>query len=481
MGGNIKQKVLALLMILSLVIGLLAGCTNSSDNSQSAAPAGKDKTDSTKISGEVNLAVYDWAVQDYTKIVEEFNKIYPNIHVKITPFQAGSLNEYLTTQAAANSLPDIAFGWDNLNYPISQGWIHPLDEFLEKDDEIKNVDPGLLESYKFGGKTYALPMNLQFSAIMINLDLLEQLNLDPPSYNWTIDDFKTYAKKATTDKYSGINHLWRFYDPMSGVLSSSLHEMAYDPQSHTFKFTEGSFVKAMSLYKELKSVPGLVSDDLKNQKLRDAGKADDYQKKFGKDADALREGKVLMGFHGTWDLSWIRTMNYKFDMYPLPQDPTVGYREAMHADHAFMLSTAKDPQAAFELLKWLTYGKDGVLARLNYFMNKQDGNGNPAPDFFIPVTRDPEIANFFNGLDIVPEGVKYMYAHMDKAFRADYYKIVPDWNKIMDEIIGPKCDDAAANKVDPAAIAPELEQKANEALKQAWDNFDKQLKDVQSK
>lgn len=486
------SKILLVTVLVGAMMFAIIGCGNSSDSSASssstatasestaAASSEPAKVDPTKITGTVNYAVYNWGVEDAKKVIEKFNAVYPNITVNVTGFE-GDLNKFLTTQAASNAMPDVVYGWENLNFPISQGWVYPIDEYLAKDPEVANLDKGMMDSYKFGGKTYAVPLSLGFNAVLVNLDLLEQLNMDAPTYEWTVDQFKDYLTRATTDKYSGINHLWSFDDVMAGMYSKNLAQTAYDPASGTFKFTEGSWVKAMSLQKELKAVPGLVSDDLKNQKLRDEGKEDDYQKKFGKDADALRESKVLFGFHGTWDLGWIRSMSYKYDMFPLPQATEIGYRQTLHADHAYMMSTAKSPDAAFEFLKWITYGKDGILARLDLMKNKVDGDGKPAPDFFIPCSKDAEVVKAFESLEYVPAGVKYMYNNMDKAFRADFYKVVPDWDKVMNEVITPKAEEVRQGKVEAAAVAAELEQKANAMLSEAKASFEKQLADVQAK
>lgn len=474
-------------MMLSMI-----GCGSSKDSSASstsavsassssaAASSSVEAFDPTKVTGTVNFAVPSWDVEDEKKVIEKFNEVYPNVTVNVTGFE-GNLNEYLTTQAASNTLPDVTYGWENLNFPISQGWLYPIDEFLAKDSEAANVDQNIMNSYKFGGKTYAVPINLEFNCVMVNLDLLEQLNLDVPTYEWTVDQFKDLLTKATTDKYSGINHLWDFESVMSGMYSKDLAQSAYDPASGKLKLTDGSWVKAITLQKELKAIPGLVSDDLKNSKLTDEGKEDDYQKKFGKDADALREGKILMGFHGTWDLGWIRTMSYKYDMYPLPQVPEVGYRQTLHANHAFMMATTKSPEASFEFLKWISYGKQGILARLDLKKSKVDDKGQPAPDFFIPSSKDADVVKAFEDLDYVPAGVKYLYNHMDKAFRADFYKIVPDWQKVMDEVIVPKSEEIRQGKVDASAVAAELESKANSMLDAARATFDKQLADVQAK
>lgn len=459
-----KIATLVLVAVMAMML-LTTGCSGS-------------KADPTKTSGTVVYATYNWDVERAQKMVEGFNQIYPNISVEIVGFE-GNLNDYLTTQAASNSLPDVTWGWENLNYPISQGWLYPLDEFLKKDDEAEYLPKSAMDSYKFLDKTYAVPYDVQFSAVLVNLDLVEQLNMDAPSYEWTVDEFKEYATKATTDKYSGINHLWDFDVMMAGVMSKNLAQLAFDQKEGKFKFTEGSWEKALALQKELKAVPGLVSDDLKNQELRDAGKEDDYQKKFGKDADALRESKVLMGFHGTWDMSWIKTMNYRFDMYPLPKDPEVGYRQAVHYNHAFMMSNAKYPEAAFQFLKWISYGKDGTLTRFDIYKNLVDADGNPAPDYYIPATTHPDVVKAFEAIEIVPEGVKYLYKNIDKTFRGDFYKFVPGWDKVWNEIILPKNEEIRQNKVQASAVAAELEDKANEALSEARSEFEKQLQEVQ--
>lgn len=473
--------VLVLLIIALMLIS--TGCArreeapvDTTEPADTPAPAPEpEEPAEPAVSGDVVFAVYSWGVETYQAIVDGFKEQYPDVNVEIVGFEGG-LNEFLTMQAAAGTLPDVAFGWENITFPISQGWINPLDEFLSDDQDIEHVDPVIMNGYQFNGKTYAVPTHLQFSAVLVNLDLLDMLNLDPPTYDWTIDQFRDYMIRSTTDKYSGINHLWGFDDVMSGMMSDNLHQMAFDPEEGMFRFTDGSWVEAINFQKELKAVPGLVSDDLKNQALRDEGKLDDYQKKFGEDTDALREGLILTGLHGTWDWHWISTMPYRLDMYPLPSDPDVGYRQALHADHAFMMSTAKSPEAAFALLRWISYGTDGTLFRLDYKKNKTDADGNPTPAWFIPANNHPDVVAFFKGLDIVPEGVKYMFDNVDKSFRADYSKIVPGWDKAFWEVIFPKSEEIRAGQVEASAVAAELEQRANEILTQAREEFNKTLR-----
>ncbi len=421
--------------------------------------------------GEVIYAVPTWALEDHAKLIAAFQAKFPGVTVTMSGYEGGQ-NDYLTATAAAGKLPDVFWGWESLTYPVSQGWVYPLDDFLKADPDAKYLNKTIMEAYKFLGKTYAVPHGLQFSGVLVNLDLVDQLNLDKPSYTWTVDQFKALARKATTDKYSGINHLWSFDEFMAGVYSSYLIQDAYDMKTGQFNLTDGSWAKAIALQKELKAVPGLVSDDLKNEDLRKEGKADDYQKKFGKDADALREGKVLMGYHGTWDLSWIRTMSYRWDLYPLPQADK-GWRQAIHADHAFLGATAKYPVAAYQFMKWLTFSPDGIGAAVELY------NTREPPDFVLPGTNHPDIMKLFATQKGVPAGVAYMFQHQDKTFKGDPYKTVPGWDDAFWNVIFPANEDIRKGLKEAPAIAKEIQDKANEVLRQKRAEFEAALKKAQ--
>ncbi|MEZ0537591.1 ABC transporter substrate-binding protein [Caldicellulosiruptoraceae bacterium PP1] len=461
------KKLIAVLLIVSFVLSFGIGL-----NAFAASNSNK---------ATVYLAVANWDVKDKTALIKLFNKAYPNIVVKFLTYD-GNVNDFLTAKVSSKAqLPDIVISWESLTYPVSQGWVYPLDEFLQKDNEAKYIPKSILDSFKYGGKTYAVPVWLQFNTFVVNLDLLEELNLDAPKYNWTVDEFKKLAKSATTDEYSGINHLWEFDTTMAGVLNKNTAQWSFDPSKHKFNLRTGGWAAAIKLQKELKAVPGLVSDDLKNDALRKQGKEDDYQKKFGKDADALREGKVLMGFHGTWDYGWLKTLKYKFDMYPMPNDPKIGYRQPVHADYAFMLATAKYPKEAFQLLKWLSYGTQGISARLQYLGSKKDAKGKPAPEWFVPASSSPGVIKAFDKLSYVPGGIKYMLKNLDKTFKCDFYKTEPGWDKAVWEVIFPANEQIRQGKADPAAIAAQIEAKANKALQLGWDDFNKKLKEAEKK
>lgn len=61
----------------------------------------------------------------------------------------------------------------------------------------------LLEEYTFGGKLYALPHQAHFSMVLLNLDAFDDLNLDVPDLDWTIEDFGELLKKPRIIRIPG--------------------------------------------------------------------------------------------------------------------------------------------------------------------------------------------------------------------------------------------------------------------------------------
>lgn len=482
-----SKRIVALLVSLIMAVGAFTACnetpadTSSQSGTSSATSdtassdgSGEGTVDKTQISGHVRLASESWLVDGDQKLIAEFNKLYPNIEVEVVTIpDGGDRNDYMTAQAAAKDLPDLVRSlWYDLPPDVSQGWLYPLNEFVDADDEYQYVEPSLMEPFYYNGRLYGLPLYLGYTAMVVNLDMLESMNEDIPSYEeWTIDEFTRLVKKATTNTTSGITHVWNLDYFLPAQMNADLVDGCLNPTTGKVDLTGGDWIRAVNLVKELKSVPGLISDELWNQEIRDAGGVDDYEKKFGKDADALQSGKVLVAFASSWDYGTIKTLPFNWDYYPLPFDESVGFRSHAHTDLAMMTATAENPEAAFEYLKYMTYGKDGCLARLDIAKNTVDAEGNPAPDLFLPATNHPEVAAAMAEVDYMPAGLLYMYNNMDRSIHGDHYRFVPNFNTATGSMQGEERQQIYDGVVEAAAVAAEMEEKINEMLKEANDEF----------
>lgn len=434
-----------------------------------------DGTVNDAVSGSVVFAVQDSVADQYDEILESFEELYPNIDVEFKIY-SGDLTTTLSAWATANELPDVVLSWDNLSYFAQQGWVYPLDEFLEADSETQYINQTVLDGFKYEGKTYAVPAWLQFSTIVVNLDLLKELNMDVPDYDWTIDEFMEMAKEATTKTTSGINHTESLEQYLMETIMGG-NQWGYDPSAQSFDLTSGAFVEAINYVNELTAYPQLVADNLRNEDVTSAGGQDDYAKKFGANADALADGKILFANQSTWDDAWLSSSSdsFEWDYYPIPAPTSEDSKVIVHADYGMMLSTAQNPEAAYELLKFFTFGRDGLIARMNQAVEGESHTSR----FTIPPSSHPDVVEKFKDNEAVPEGIKYMYDHMDQSVKGDYSKVLPDyWTVVNDPIWSAK--DRISKGEDAAAVASETERRINEDFAKSYKTFSETIKKVQA-
>lgn len=93
--------------------------------------------------------------------------------------------------------PDLATFADN-------GWLMPLDDYIEKYNEQYNFDdiPDYLwEAYTYNGHIYGIPSHQWAALLFARNDILSEKNLEVPK---TLDELVDTAETLTTDDMSGI-------------------------------------------------------------------------------------------------------------------------------------------------------------------------------------------------------------------------------------------------------------------------------------
>lgn len=459
-----KKHLAAIISIFMLTSMISCGSTKKEDSDkESSSRSEYYKISPEELTGNVSMIVRPGQVDTVQKsVIDPFLEQHPNVTVELVGYE-GDLDQYLSAKAASGDLPDIVDGY-LLPYSLSQGLVMPLDEFVENDPDFDYISKALYSDFIINDKLFALPYKLTFNGVILNLSLLESLNLPKPGYDWTLDEFKDLSKKSTNNTYSGTTGLAYVDEMLMGMIDADLSQCGYNPKTGKFDFTSGTWKEAMSYIKELREIPGLVGNLLRNQALRDEGKQDDYQKKFGENADGFMDGKILSHACGSWDFNGLRP-EFEHDFYPLPSKEGVGPRDSTHVDFLFMTTAIEEENeaAAFALMKWFSYHKDGVKTLLELREEQEE----PMPYFQIPATNHPEVSEYFNSIDRLPDGLKYMYNNMDNALRADVFKFMPSYNTILSEIVKPTISAVFKGEQDALSIAAELEKKANEALEEA--------------
>jgi len=465
-----KAKYLLLASVIAVLFLAVAACGRDDDTQQGTQPPAPGE-----ISGTITLATFSWDYEADQELIEAFNIYYPNVTVNLLPFDADRM-DFLSAQAAIGALPDVIRSpWHEIPVDIAQGWLYPLNDLLDTCPEIRYVERNLYDPYDYNGRVYSLPTNLGFTMFAVNLDMLDAMNEDIPAQSeFTIEWFDRMVRQATTTTTSGISSLWNVDQFLPAQLDASLVDQMFNPTTRQFDLTGGAWIRTINLMREWREFPGLVADQLINWDIREAGGLDDYQIKFGEGANAVADGNVLIMRAFTWDFWWLRNLPFNWDFYTYPFDPAVGYRTQSHADQAVMLSTTEYPEAAFALLRFMTYGRNGTMFRLQREANHPDG-----PSFFIPATRHPEVVAFFESLDFVPNGVMYAYANLDRSVRGDHYRYVPGFLEATAITMGDERQRLWDGETDAASVAPELQRIMNDILQQQGETFRARMEVVQ--
>ncbi len=194
------------------------------------------------------------------------------------------------------------------------------------------------------------------------------------------------------------------------------------------KFKLAPMTKGLTLMTELRKYPGLEAFALRMSGI------ENYTAKFGNsntndERMALKLGRTLVEFDsGTWEEPNLRNFKFNTVLWPYPQS-TKGSMP-IHVDHSMMMKNTKNSDAAFQLLRFITYSTEGNMARLSMYDSAHKNNYVLSSKFYFPVTSHPDVKAKFNSLK-VSEEYQYMYDNISKCYRADIRKYMVDYQNVM--------------------------------------------------
>lgn len=212
-----KSRVIAGITSLVLIMGLAAGCGNSSNSSSAdngSSATGKNTAVTLKMWGGVPPE------SGPQQVVDNWNKEHPDIQVEYVRYvndDDGNLK--LDTAMITGQDVDLF-----VNYTISHaakrvesGLALDLSGFSDYNIEEKmGADTA---SWKIDGKFYGVPTTKSPFFIALNKDALDKAGLPVPK-EWTWNELREYAKKLKSgNSYGFIQNMEPFVDPIDSVLS----------------------------------------------------------------------------------------------------------------------------------------------------------------------------------------------------------------------------------------------------------------------
>ncbi|WP_274362117.1 extracellular solute-binding protein [Paenibacillus thermotolerans] len=141
------------------------------------------KYDTDDSSDDEALTVWVQRGRDYVDLLEAMieQDFTPKTGIKVNLNLVPSQNVLLMSTAAGQQ-PDVALG-AGMEVPADfamRGAALELSAFDDFEEVSKRFNPGVMRSYAYDGKVYALPETATYNMLFVRTDILEELGLEPP-------------------------------------------------------------------------------------------------------------------------------------------------------------------------------------------------------------------------------------------------------------------------------------------------------------
>ena len=339
------------------------------------------------------------------RMLQAFMDAHDWITVEIDDSITGNWTEALALAAATGALPDV-FMINDIPQNIISGWLMDITDMSMADPEFLRVPNAVRDAVTFGGRVYAVPFAQFMIGFYVNRDLFNALNLNPPTFGISPEDF-FQAVRNTTDLNRpsvGVGQLFNMLEWYPGAMNPNLGHFTFDGTGYNIASPE--MIEGMRIAQEL-TTGGFTWNGL-TETQREPFEADN-------DWLGFRTGEIAFSWDGTWsneNLSEIAEFDWDFISIP-------GGRPLVTIDITGIAATSNSSYEAYLLAKWMGHGDLGFSRRLQIAGDMGILVGT------LPFTNNSEILNrYWEGMNI--PGLIAAYAQLDNAL-IDGNKIVPGY------------------------------------------------------
>ncbi|MFA6683111.1 MAG: extracellular solute-binding protein [Acholeplasmataceae bacterium] len=346
-----------------------------------------------------------------------------------------SWDEFFATRASIGKMPDV-FQVDSVIKTIEQEWVEDLSEFVNSDEDYLKMPEDIRNSAKFGDKVFALPQAMFYFGFFINRTAIN--NVGPgaviPEYGISYQDLMEAAKKNSKaaivggDGIAGISGLHSLYEWLPAQYDENLGWFTYNEEG--YHLDSDAFRIAMTEQQKYFGENKSLYEDyvLETQ--------DNQEDRYG-EGDVFVNGKQSIRFEGSYNIrDWVSfTKDEKHALYGQDIDfigtPSVtvdgkqNHRIPIVMDYIGVGKGTKHKEVAFEFAKWMGYGVEGYLKRLEIAKN----NPKAGAVNFPPLVKDETlIEQYFNLYPTLTEYRKIVETHEDFIIES-LAKVVPGYVK----------------------------------------------------
>ncbi|MEV4635885.1 ABC transporter substrate-binding protein [Actinoplanes sp. NPDC049548] len=340
---------------------LTAACTPAPKEQKIADPG-------TEVSGTVELWHFftEREAAAIDTVVKEFQDSHPKIKVTV---KSGQDDAKMTQAIGAGNGPDIGLSYstDIVGKFCSSGAWVDLAPYIKRD----NVDLGQLNATtrqytEFDGKRCAMPFLADAYGMFYNKDLFAKAGIAGPPK--TLDELTEDAKKLTVKnpdgslKTVGFLPLFDFYENAPAHLGPAVGAKWLTDDGKSAVGTDPAWKTLLTWQKNLVDWYGF-----ENLRKFRAGLGDEFS------ADnAFQKGQVAINIDAEYRLAFVKDQapNLKYGVAPIPAGDPARYGGGYVTGNIVGISkNAKNPEAAWELIKYLTTNDATIVKLANSLKN----------------------------------------------------------------------------------------------------------------
>jgi multiple sugar transport system substrate-binding protein len=379
------------LIVLATAVALTAACT----------PAPKDKPiadPGADVSGTVEFWHFftEREAAAIAAVVGDFQATHPKIKVEV---KSGQDDSKMTQAIGGGQGPDVGLSYstDIVGQFCSSGAWLDLAPYIARDKVSIDAFPQTVRQYtEYKGKRCSMPVLADAYGLYYNKQLFADAGIAGPPK--TLEEFAETAKKLTkrsadgTITTAGFLPLFGFYENTPSHLGPMVGAQWLKPDGSSAIGGDPAWQQLLQWQKSL--VDWFGYDKLEAFR---AGLGDEYS-----DANAFQKGQVAMAIDGEYRIAFAKDQSpdLKFGVAPMPASTSDRYGSGYVTGNVIGISkTAKNPEAAWELIKYLTTDTKAIVKLANSLKNipsTKDALASPDlkldPDFktFVDIFNHPK-------------------------------------------------------------------------------------------
>ncbi|AIO18872.1 hypothetical protein KQ51_00993 [Candidatus Izimaplasma bacterium HR1] len=322
--------------------------------------------------------------------IQKFMEVYPNITVTrderfTTGWEDGDNGLLLLQESALleGSLPDIYFN-PKAAETYDKGMTLDLNPYIRTDEEAQMITPNALAGMMTydNREMWGIPWQGVGPLVVVNTSLLAEYGLTAPGYDWTYAEYEALravlGNLNTNDEcvFPGVIDFSLFganyFDGVPGGYKG------YNIETQRFDFASATNYGTWLQTVATEAISGWHFYDLEETAREEKcpGIADSW-------VGGKRAINTMYLYEFNAKVNEMVSRGFDIDIYPYPEAPTGGETATFTYHDYYSMSKLLEAdrvkaEAAFQLIKWLTFGEEGLQARWDLIdeLNVPDGEGN---------------------------------------------------------------------------------------------------------